>query len=182
MSITHENTLKTQLAQEAAHRMLTAARTAPKGRGRDTIIVALADEVSMQEIVSHMHRMADEQRAAGFFHRDADSLAASQALVLVATRIEPLRLSPCGLCGFADCNEKDQHPAHPCAFNTGDLGIAIGSAVSTASDCRVDTRIMFSVGMAVRELGLLGADAKIIYGIPVSISGKSPFFDRKPKG
>ena len=181
MSITHDSALKSQLSRDVAQRMLIAARTAPKGKGRDTIIAALADEVGIQKIASHMHRMADEDRAGGFFHRDADSLLASQALVLLATRIEPLRLAPCGLCGFADCNEKDQHPDHPCAFNTGDLGIAIGSAVSTAADCRVDTRIMFSIGMAVRDVGLLGPEAKIIYGIPVSISGKSPFFDRNPK-
>jgi uncharacterized ferredoxin-like protein len=33
--------------------------------------------------------------------------------------------------------------------------------------------------MAVKELGLLGEDVKIIYGIPLSSSSKNPFFDRK---
>jgi uncharacterized ferredoxin-like protein len=92
-----------------------------------------------------------------------------------------MKLDPCGMCGFSNCAEKTEHPDHPCAFNTGDLGIAIGSAVAVAMDNRVDNRIMFSVGMALLEMGTLGNDVKIIYGIPLSISGKNPFFDRKSK-
>lgn len=88
-------------------------------------------------------------------------------------------LSPCGMCGFQDCTEKDKHPDHPCVFNTGDLGIAIGSAVSVAMDHRVDNRIMYTVGQAVLEMGILGSEIKIAYGIPLSASGKNPFFDRR---
>ena len=49
-----------------------------------------------------------------------------------------------------------------------------------AADRRVDTRIMYTAGCAALALGLLGADVKIAYAIPLSISGKNPFFDRKP--
>jgi uncharacterized ferredoxin-like protein len=100
-------------------------------------------------------------------------------LLLIGTKIKPMGLSHCGMCGFENCDEKDRHPDHPCAFNTGDLGIAIGSAVSVAADARVDNRVMFSVGKAVKEMKLLGEDVKIIYGIPLSAGGKNPFFDRK---
>ena len=60
-----------------------------------------------------------------------------------------------------------------------DLGIAIGSAVSVAADLRVDNRVMYSVGKAALNIGILGEDVKIAYGIPLSISGKNPFFDRR---
>jgi len=60
-----------------------------------------------------------------------------------------------------------------------DLGIAIGSAVSIAADLRVDNRVMYSVGKAALNVGILGDDVKIAYGIPLSISGKNPFFDRR---
>ncbi|MGO8930287.1 MAG: DUF2148 domain-containing protein [Limisphaerales bacterium] len=60
-----------------------------------------------------------------------------------------------------------------------DLGIAAGSAASIAADARVDTRLMFSVGKAILALGLLGRRVKLALGIPVSITRKSPFFDRK---
>jgi len=181
MSIHFDTDMAGTLAEEVAHRMLTAARTAPKARGKDTLVAALVDEKTRSAIAEHMRKMVTENRAAAFFARDAENLDQSHALILLGTRIDPMRLAPCGLCGFANCEEKEAHPDHPCAFNTGDLGIAIGSAVSVAMDARVDNRIMFSVGMAVRDMHLMGEDVKIIYGIPLSIAGKSPFFDRKPK-
>jgi uncharacterized ferredoxin-like protein len=58
-----------------------------------------------------------------------------------------------------------------------DLGIALGSAVALVSDNRVDNRIMFTIGKAAAALGFLG-EYNLIMGIPLSVSGKSPFFDR----
>lgn len=75
--------------------------------------------------------------------------------------------------------KKDKHPENPCAFNTGDLGIALGSAVSVAMDNRIDNRVMYTVGQAVLKMNLLGDDIKIVYGIPLSVSSKNVFFDRK---
>ena len=60
-----------------------------------------------------------------------------------------------------------------------DVGIALGSAVSRAQLYGVDTRIMFSAGTAAARLGLLGEGVGQVYAIPVSISSKSPFFDRR---
>jgi uncharacterized ferredoxin-like protein len=37
---------------------------------------------------------------------------------------------------------------------------------------------MYTVGVAAKEIGLLGEDVKVVYGIPLSVSSKSPFFDR----
>jgi len=51
--------------------------------------------------------------------------------------------------------------------------------VSVAANNRVDNRVMYTIGMAVKELGLLGSEAAIIYGIPLSATSKNPFFDRK---
>jgi len=51
--------------------------------------------------------------------------------------------------------------------------------VSVAADLRVDNRVMYSVGKAALNIGILGEDVKIAYGIPLSISGKNPFFDRR---
>lgn len=76
------------------------------------------------------------------------------------------------------CSEKAKSPNTPCVFNTTDLGIAVGSAASVAMDNRIDNRIMYSVGKAVVDMGILGPDVKLAYGIPLSVSGKSPFFDR----
>jgi uncharacterized ferredoxin-like protein len=136
----------------------------------------LAEKPDILKIAEKLRAMAsDEMR---FFSRDADNILASEILFLIGTKIKPLGLPICGLCGFASCEEKSRHPNHPCAFNTGDLGIALGAAVSVAFEHRVDNRIMFSVGMAARELKLLSEDVKICYGVPLSATGKNIFFDR----
>jgi uncharacterized ferredoxin-like protein len=68
----------------------------------------------------------------------------------------------------------------PCAINSVDVGIAIGSACATAADNRVDTRVMFSAGLAAQRLNILEG-CKQVFAIPISASSKNPFFDRKPK-
>jgi len=66
----------------------------------------------------------------------------------------------------------------PCFFNANDLGIAIGSAVSVACDNRIDNRVMYTVGYTANKMNLL-PNSDIVLGLPLSVSGKSPFFDRK---
>ncbi len=117
-------------------------------------------------------------KAGEFFLRDADNIIASNCVILIGTNINPLGIQDCGLCGFENCDKKNEFPNVPCHYNSGDLGIAVGSAVSKASDLRIDNRIMRSVGKAVQSLSLLGDDVKIIYGIPLSSGPKNPFFDR----
>lgn len=56
------------------------------------------------------------------------------------------------------------------------LGIALGSAVKTASLLNVDNRIMFTVGRAAMKMKLLDAD--IVLGIPLNASPKNIYFDR----
>ena len=179
MTILNETNTRTDSLIDVAKKMMTAARTAPKGCGVDNLSICLADRESIESIAQTMKEMVSKEEAPQFFARDADNILASQALVLIGTKVVPLGLSQCGLCGFANCEEKNKYPSTPCSFNTGDLGIAIGSAVSLASDNRVDNRIMFSVGKAVKKMNLMGEDVQVIYGIPLSCSGKSPFFDRK---
>jgi uncharacterized ferredoxin-like protein len=98
-------------------------------------------------------------------------------VVLIGTRKEPLQLPACGYCGFDGCNAM-LNAGGTCFFNSGDLGVAVGSAVSLAADLRVDNRIMYTAGKAAIELGILGDDVLIAYAIPLSAKGKNPFFDR----
>jgi uncharacterized ferredoxin-like protein len=59
-----------------------------------------------------------------------------------------------------------------------DLGIAIGSAVKTAQVHNADNRVMYSVGVAARSLGILPEECSVAYAIPLSATGKNIFFDR----
>jgi len=65
-----------------------------------------------------------------------------------------------------------------CFFAAHDLGLAVGSAVSVAADMRVDNRVMYSAGVAAKLLGLFEGDVTAVVGVPLSVSEKSPFFDR----
>jgi uncharacterized ferredoxin-like protein len=179
MKIYHEQELRGEAIIEVAKRMMTAARTAPKAKGADNIVVALLKKDGIKEVSDRLKEMVHRDKLPDFFLRDAANILSADAMIILGTKIASMGLTPCGMCGFSNCAEKDKHPEHPCVFNSGDLGIAIGSAASVAMDSRVDNRIMYTAGQALLEMGVLGEEVKIIYGIPLSISGKNPFVDRK---
>jgi uncharacterized ferredoxin-like protein len=179
MTVMLEESNRATALMDVASRMMTAARTAPKARGNDHLVIAAVVGEDIRRISAKMIEMVKEKGASESFLRDAENILAADAVVLIGTKIKSIGLTYCGLCGFKNCEEKNRHPSHPCAFNAHDLGIAVGSAVAEAMDARVDNRIMYSVGMAVRELNLLGEDVPINMGIPLSATGKNPFFDRK---
>ncbi len=165
--------------KKVAELMCVAARTAPKGRGTDMLVTAVVSGESITKLQEEMHRIA-EAKGADFFARDAKNLDYVDCLVLLGTKIRQIGLKACGYCGFEDCEDNKKNRGI-CAFNTGDLGIAIGSAVSKAADFRVDNRVLFTAGKASINLGFLGEDVKIAYGIPLASEGKNIFFDREKK-
>jgi uncharacterized ferredoxin-like protein len=173
--VIHERESREEAALAVVRHMLAAARTAPKAMGRDIIECAAVMGPDKDALANKLRELG-EATGKGFFIRDAGCIDKSQAVVLVGTASTPCGLN-CTRCGFANCAAK---PAEsPCALNTVDVGIALGSAVSVAEDLRADTRIIFSGGVAAQELGILGEGVTQVYAIPVSISSKSPFFDRK---
>ena len=160
-----ERDLRQELVLEAARRMMVAARTAPKGKGIDVIEIGLVTGEDIKRLSAEMEHIYRET-GFKFLLRDAENLGSAGAVVIIGTRQQVQALN-CGHCGFPTCGEK---PALvPCAINSVDLGIAIGS-----------TRVMFSAGLAAQRLGMLG-DCKCVMAIPVSCSSRNPFFDRKPK-
>ena len=179
MKLHHEEELREDEVVAVAKKMMIAARTAPKGRGKDDTVIALVTRDGIKEISDRMKHMVERDNLKPFFLRDAENILVSPAMLLLGTKISSMGLQPCGMCGFENCDEKNKHPNHPCVFNTGDLGIAIGSAVSVAMNHRVDNRVMYTVGQAVLEMEILGKEVKVAYGIPLSVSSKNPFFDRK---
>jgi uncharacterized ferredoxin-like protein len=178
MELKHEEQVRHDVIINTANLMMTAARTAPKARGIDNLTIVIVEGEGITGISEKMEEIGRREGAPAYFHRDAENILKAQALILIGTRIRSQGIQICGRCGFANCEEKDKHPIVPCTYNTGDLGIAIGSAVSIAADRRIDSRVMYTVGQAVLEMDLLGDDVKIAFGIPLSVSSKNPFFDR----
>lgn len=159
--------------------MLVAARTAPKGKGADNLEMVILTDNDIRLLTMEMRKIG-EQKEYDIFIRDADNvLAYADAVVLIGTRIKTLGLKICSLCGFADCATKEKYPLVPCVYNSGDLGIATGSAVTVASQHHIDNRIMHTVGMAALEMEIFSKGVKIIWGIPLSATSKNPYFDRK---
>lgn len=174
--ILNERDVRREHMAWVARQMMTAARTAPKGKGIDVIEVATVLGEDIGRLSGQMRTMF-EQNGMKFFLRDAENILSADAVVLIGTREQSQGLN-CGYCGFAQCAARPS--SVPCALNTVDLGIAVGSACATAADLRVDSRVMFSVGQAALQLGWL-PDCYCVMAIPISASSKNPFFDRKPK-
>lgn len=167
-----------ETAMRVAQAMVSAAITAPKGHGIDNLLAVIVDGEDKDVLANHMRDIYNET-GADFFKRDAGCVDVSQCVVLLATKDDPILLDNCGYCGFKDCAENRVAGAN-CAFNVTDLGIAVGSAVSVAADNRVDARVFFSAGQAALRMGIWEDDVRVCYGIPLSITSKSIFFDRDP--
>lgn len=167
--------------------MALAARTAPKGKGIDTLEIRVLPKKDCKKLAARLE-MLGKEHSIGFFIRDARNIAAADACLVIGCRgNEPAGIN-CGGCGFAACADfvKAQKKKKPSPFFAGpncvvrmaDLGIAVGSAVKTAQIHNADNRIMYSGGVAARDLGSIPKDCSVAYAIPLSATGKNIFFDR----
>lgn len=177
---------ESDVLETLAKSILLAARTAPKAKGVDDIITALVEKDDIEILALTMEKLADE-KGAGFispFKRDAANLRNAGAAVLIGVKTSGAAGLNCGACGFKTCAEMlEQQKAEVefrgpnCMFKYADLGIAVGAAAAKAKDFCIDNRIMYTIGAVARVSGLLDAD--VVFGIPLSVTGKNIFFDRK---
>ena len=172
--------INTEILLSIAKEMIVAAKTAPKGRGIDNLAYAIVDGKDIETLSQKMDEIGQRKKSPSYL-RDAKNILSAPVIVLIGTKISSLGLKDaCQLCGYENCSDREkQRPVTPCIFNSHDLGIAVGSAVSVAMDHRVDNRIMYSIGQAVKELKWMDENVKIIMGIPLSATEKNVFFDRK---
>ena len=138
--------------------MAVSARTAPKSKGSDAIEIKVLGPDELEPLAVEMEEIAASS-GMKFFLRDAGNIRAEMKASVDIAPVDSLYKGPV------------------CALRSADLGIAVGSAVKTASILNVDNRIMFSAGTAALALGLL-PHSTIAFGIPLSVTGKSPYFDR----
>ena len=167
--------------ETVAEMMALAARTAPKAVGADFIEIKVLTGTDMELLAAEMIKYGEEGRRN--YDRDGDNVRRSGAVLLLAlSDSEPL-FQDCGACGFETCSEMKESfreggdfGGPVCSWRVLDLGIALGSAVKTASLFNVDNRIMYRIGVAARKLGLIKGEHVI--GVPLSATGKSIYFDR----
>jgi uncharacterized ferredoxin-like protein len=164
--------------------MALSARTAPKGRGVDALVIRIVAGPELAALAGKMREIG-ERIGMGFFFRDALNVSQSAACVLVGVKGASTAGLNCGGCGYPDCAgmlasqgaRGTPFSGPTCAIRITDLGIAVGSAVKTASIHNVDNRIMYTAGVGALSLGWLDG-CSIAYGIPLQAAGKSIFFDR----
>lgn len=164
---------------EVARHMAVAARTAAKTRGIDNIVtMVIDDEQTRKKLCDKMREISkDENRLS--MERDANSIATSPAIFIAGVKSSPAGLN-CGYCGYQTCAELKK-TSGICAYNSIDLGIAVDSAAGIANFFHADNRIMYSIGRACLDLKLFPETVKQALGIPLSATGKNPFFDRQQK-
>ncbi len=162
--------------------MALAARTAPKGKGDDFLETKILRGKEIQKLAQGMVEYGKQSGKANF-DRDGENVRRSDAVLLLSlVSPKPLGLN-CGACGFSQCNqlqeayqEGTEFAGPLCAWRQLDLGIALGSAVKTASLFNADNRIMYRIGVVARQQKMI--QGEIVVGVPLSATGKSIYFDR----
>lgn len=129
--IQNEREIRHEYVLQAVRQMMTAARTAPKGKGIDIIEVAMVTDEDIKRLSEELVIMSGET-GLKFFLRDADNILQAEAIMIAGTRQQVQGLN-CAHCGFPTCVEKPE--TVPCAINSVDLGIAVGSACATRRIC-----------------------------------------------
>ena len=161
--------------------MALAARTAPKSAGKDFVVTRIIEGADVKALAEKMlayGRLTGKKN----FDRDGASVAASEVVVLIGVKDAQSVGLNCGACGVDICELlpintfEDEFRGPQCAYRLLDMGIALGSAVKTASILNADNRIMYRAGVVARQMGLIEAD--FVMGIPLSATGKSTYFDR----
>jgi len=180
-------TTESDAVKTVAGLMALAARTAPKAVGKDSIVCRVVTGKEQEKLAARIEAMG---KALGldFFLVNAGQVKKSDATLLIGVEGTRALGLNCGGCGFPSCAEmvkagkaaakrkKSVYAGPNCVFKISDLGIAVGSAVKTASIHNVDNRVMFTAGAAALGLGMLKG-CSVAYGIPLAAAGKNPYFD-----
>lgn len=176
---------ETEAVKTVAGLMALAARTAPKACGLDSIVIEIVTGKDQEKIGEKMIQIAAET-GMEFFRINGQQVKISDATLFIGVSGEKSLGLNCGGCGHASCTDmakawtaakshKTDYKGPNCVVKVTDLGIAIGSAVKTASIHNVDNRVMYSAGVAAQKLGMF-KECSIVYGIPLKASGMDIYF------
>ena len=188
MVILKSGQIEKEAVEMGASMMAMSARTAPKTRGVDSVKTVILTGKDLEKLAAAMEEKVKEKSTElPGFKRDADNVRSSAAVLIIGVSRDPKRMEiplNCGACGYKNCKdllasgkrEGEDFTGPICVFQAIDLGIALGSAVKLAGELSIDNRIMYTIGAAARKMNLLDSD--VIIGIPLSVTGKNPYFDR----
>lgn len=149
--------------------------------------MVITKDDDLKKIAEAMKEYAPKSTNEAYWLRDSLNIENSQALLLVGLSKPVTAGYDCGGCGYPTCaefaknrqlKEKEMGYSGPhCVMRMIDIGVALSSAAKTASLLNVDNRVQQRVGAAAKAIGLIKAE--VAMGIPVSITGKSIYYDRQ---
>jgi uncharacterized ferredoxin-like protein len=79
MTFTIEENIRQEVVQRVAEQMLAAARTAPKAKGIDNLVLAMATGTDLEKIADCMTRIGNRPDGTVSFLRDADNIRKAQS-------------------------------------------------------------------------------------------------------
>ena len=172
--------MEAEILKIAAQLMTLSARTAPKSRGEDFISIKIIEGDEVLALARAVIKYGEETKKPNF-DRDGKNLEKTRVALLVGIKDATAVGLDCGACGHDTCAELEPRKGPEfigpfCALRLLDMGIAIGSAVKTASILNVDNRIMYRIGAVARKIGMVDWD--FVMGIPLSATGKNIYLDR----
>lgn len=189
------NDIRGDTVRTVARLCAAAAVTAPKSggqllaRGKPLFIetVFIDDKATLLRLSEWMRARGIERKQQIWF-RDAAVAEKVDGVLFVGLKDWYPPIYDCGACGFATCaefieatkslraaSETFEFAGPQCNLRDVDLGIAVGSAVKTASLSNIDTRCQTRIAVAARKLGLIKAD--IAVALSMSLTHKNPGFD-----
>lgn len=95
---------ETRAAGMVADLMVLSARTAPKGKGTDSISAIVKSGDELNSLADEMKRIG-ERDGMGFFSRDAENIRSADACVILGCAGGTTSDLNCGGCGYATCKE-----------------------------------------------------------------------------
>jgi uncharacterized ferredoxin-like protein len=190
MSILKASDAEQEAILTAARLIMAAITTAPKTRGVSTIQSVLLQGEDKERLAQAMESHGPQKAAVPeIFARDAQSIRRSAAVLLIGVKgtmpKKPEKPLNCGACGCRTCAEfiradkgkqGEDFVGPLCAFQSIDLGIALGIAAKMASELSIDNRLLYTAGAGAMDMKILDVD--MIVALPLSVTAKNIFFDR----
>lgn len=187
--------IRRETVRNVAQLCAAAAVTAPKSggqllaRGKPLFMeTAFFDEPETLKRLAAWLRLRGAERRQEIWFRDAAVAERIDGVLFIGLKDWYPPIYDCGACGYATCaefmaetrslrssSETFEFAGPQCNLRDIDLGIAVGSAVRTASANNIDTRCQTRIAVAARKLGLIKADVAV--ALSMSLTHKNPAVD-----
>ncbi|MFO8109971.1 MAG: DUF2148 domain-containing protein [Thermoplasmata archaeon] len=159
--------------------MTVRARTVPKASGESYMDIALLDDAEREILAEEMYQLSDELNDEDYSKYGKILEEDAQAVLLISLKEHPPLGLNCRACGFDDCDEFKSVSAQGifrgpnCIYRLLDMGMALGSALDTASVHKVKASVMIKAGLAAKNIGL--STANVCIAVPVILKEDRPY-------